>query len=118
VSAPNLYTVLGIAPDADGQAIRRAHRALARTLHPDVNSAPDAARRFALVQAAYETLSDPDRRAAYDRGLKRGDTWQPTPADLARHDAWADLARQEFDEEVEDVWQTFFVPRAKARKDS
>jgi DnaJ-class molecular chaperone len=118
VSAPNLYTVLGIPADADGQAIRRAHRALARSLHPDVNKAPDAAKQFSLVQAAYETLSDPERRAAYDRGLLRGEVWQPSPADLRPHDAWADLARQEFEEEVEDVWRTFFEPRAKARADS
>lgn len=115
MSAQNLYSVLGLSADADGPAIRRAHRRLARTLHPDVNSAGDAEKRFSLVQAAYETLSDPERRAAYDRGLKRGEVWQPTEADLKPHDAWADLARQEFEEEVEDVWQTLFVPRQNER---
>jgi curved DNA-binding protein CbpA len=115
VSAPNFYHVLGLANDADAPAIRRAHRSLARTLHPDVNQAPDAAKRFALVQTAYETLSDPQSRAAYDKGLQRGELWQPTAEDLKPHDAWADLAREEFEEEVEEVWQTFFVPRAEAR---
>lgn len=112
---PSLYAVLGIAQDADGAEIRRAHRSLARTLHPDVNKDADAAKRFSLVQSAYEVLSDPERRAAYDRGLQRGEVWQPTQADLRPHDTWADLAREEFEEEVEDVWRTFFVPRAQAR---
>lgn len=116
MSAPNYYHVLGLESDADAQAIRRAHRALARTLHPDVNTAADAAKRFALVQTAYETLSDPQTRAAYDKGLTRGEVWQPTAQDLKPHDAWADLAREEFEEEVEEVWQTFFVPRAQARQ--
>jgi len=115
VSAPNFYHVLGVESDADAAGIRRAHRRLARELHPDVNKAPDAAGRFALVQTAYETLSDPERRASYDRGLKRGDAWQPTPADLRAHHAWADLERQELEEEVEEVWRTFFVPRQEAR---
>ena len=75
----------------------------------------DAAKQFALVQSAYETLSDPQSRAAYDKGLRRGEVWQPSPQDLKPHDAWADLAREEFEEEVEEVWQTFFVPRAQER---
>ncbi|MBY0395378.1 MAG: DnaJ domain-containing protein [Thermoleophilia bacterium] len=111
----NFYHVLGVEDDADAQAIRRAHRSLARTLHPDVNKDPDAAQRFSLVQTAYETLSDPQRRAAYDRGLRRGEVYQPTEADLRAHHAWADIERQEFDEEVRDIWETFFEPRARAR---
>lgn len=118
MSSPSLYAVLGIAQDADGAEIRRAHRALARTLHPDVNKDAGAAKSFALVQSAYETLSDPERRAAYDRGLLRGEVWQPSAADLRPHDTWADLAREEFEEEVEDVWRTFFVPRARSRADA
>ncbi|MDP1662113.1 MAG: J domain-containing protein [Phycisphaerales bacterium] len=115
MSTPSLYVVLGITPDAGSAEIRRAHRVLARTLHPDVNKDVDAAKGFALVQSAYETLSDPERRAAYDRGLQRGEVWHPTPADLRPHDAWADLAREEFEEDVEEVWRTFFVPREQSR---
>jgi molecular chaperone DnaJ len=62
----NLYDVLGIAPDADVHEVRRAFRALARILHPDVNAAEDAPRKFALVAGAHAVLSDPDRRRAYD----------------------------------------------------
>lgn len=118
MTAQNFYHALGIAADADATAIRRAHRALARAYHPDVNKAPDAAKRFSAIQSAYETLIDPERRAAYDKGLLRGEVWQPTAADLRPHDAWADLARQEFEEELDEVWQTLFVPRAKAREKS
>jgi molecular chaperone DnaJ len=62
----DLYAVLGIKPNAGGDAIRRAYRLLARELHPDVNPAPDAARRFAEVSHAYAVLSDPTRRRRYD----------------------------------------------------
>jgi DnaJ-class molecular chaperone len=117
VSAPNFYHVLGLANDADAPAIRRAHRLLARTLHPDVNKAPDAAKRFALVQTAYETLSDPASRAAYDRGLQRGEVWKPGPEDLKPHHAWVEVEREEFEEELKDIWRTFFEPRARERAD-
>ncbi|MFT3684506.1 MAG: DnaJ domain-containing protein [Phycisphaerales bacterium] len=115
MSAPNFYHVLGVEADADALAIRRAHRALARTLHPDVNREPDSVKKFSLVQTAYETLSDPQRRASYDLGLKRGEAWQPTPADLRAHHAWADIEREELEEEFQDIWRTFFEPRARER---
>src|SRR6266571_4317882 len=63
---PNLYGVLGVAPDATDDEIRSAYRRLARELHPDVNGDPGAERRFKEVTAAYETLSDPGRRQRYD----------------------------------------------------
>ena len=62
----DFYTVLGLSRDADADQIRSAHRRLARELHPDVNKAPDASKRFAEVQEAYDVLSDPEKRAVYD----------------------------------------------------
>lgn len=62
----DLYAVLGLAPNADGDAIRHAYRALARRLHPDVSVAPDAARQFAEISHAYAVLSDPAQRRRYD----------------------------------------------------
>ena len=64
---PNHYEVLGIAEGASGQEIRQAYRRLVKAAHPDV--AGDTA-QFRLVTQAYDVLSDPARRAAYDRGLR------------------------------------------------
>ncbi len=67
MSKRDYYSVLGVARGASEEEIRRAYRSLARKLHPDVNKAPDAQARFTEVQEAYDTLSDPQKRAAYDR---------------------------------------------------
>ncbi|WP_182523740.1 molecular chaperone DnaJ [Nocardioides dongkuii] len=62
------YELLGVARDADADAIKKAYRRLARQLHPDVNPDPETQERFKEVTRAYEVLSDPQKRAAYDRG--------------------------------------------------
>jgi molecular chaperone DnaJ len=61
------YTVLGVARDAGPDEIKRAYRRLARQHHPDVNADADD-ERFKEVTAAYEVLSDPERRRRYDLG--------------------------------------------------
>ncbi|MGD0198801.1 MAG: molecular chaperone DnaJ [Solirubrobacteraceae bacterium] len=71
------YSVLGVARDADDARIKKAFRQLARELHPDVNTEdPDAEEKFKEAAEAYEILSDPQRRATYDRfgyeGLRSG----------------------------------------------
>jgi len=70
------YELLGVPRSASDAEIKSAFRALARELHPDVSAAPDAERRFRDVAEAFEVLSDPERRATYDRfgkaGLTRG----------------------------------------------
>lgn len=61
------YAVLGIDRGASAAEVNRAYRRAARETHPDTH--PDdalAAERFRAVTIAYETLSDPDRRASYD----------------------------------------------------
>jgi molecular chaperone DnaJ len=62
------YEVLGVGRGADEAEVKKAFRRLARELHPDVNSHdPDAEQRFKEAAEAYEVLSDPERRATYDR---------------------------------------------------
>ncbi len=61
------YSALGVPRDASRAQISAARRRLSRQYHPDVNSDPGAAARFAEVQQAFELLSDPAARAAYDR---------------------------------------------------
>ncbi len=68
------YDILGVPRNADEKEIRQAYRRLARQHHPDVNPGDDAAaERFKSINAAYEVLSDADKRAKYDR---YGDRWE------------------------------------------
>ena len=64
----DLYDLLGVSRDADADTIKKAYRKLARQLHPDVNPDPETQEKFKEVSRAYEVLSDPQKRAAYDRG--------------------------------------------------
>jgi molecular chaperone DnaJ len=62
------YEVLGVARDAGDADVKKAFRGLARELHPDVNRHdPEAEEKFKEAAEAYEILSDPERRATYDR---------------------------------------------------
>jgi molecular chaperone DnaJ len=71
------YEVLGVERTASEQEVKKAFRSLARELHPDVNAHdPQAEEKFKEAAEAYEILSDPERRATYDRyghdGLRSG----------------------------------------------
>jgi len=63
------YDILGVKPDASEDEIRKAFRKLAKKLHPDLNPGDKAAEaRFKDINAAYDLLSDPAKRARFDRG--------------------------------------------------
>ena len=61
------YAVLQVSQDASQDALLSAYRALARRFHPDLSSDPSASAQMARLNAAWETVGDPERRAAYDR---------------------------------------------------
>ena len=65
---PDYYATLGVGRDASDDEIKKAYRKLARQLHPDVNPDPEAQERFKQVTAAYEVLSDPQKRQIVDLG--------------------------------------------------
>ena len=77
VSMRDYYEILGVAKNADGDAIKKAYRRLAIQYHPDKNQgSPEAEEKFKEATEAYEVLRDDQKRAAYDRyghaGVKSG----------------------------------------------
>jgi molecular chaperone DnaJ len=66
--AKDYYAILGVSREATPEEIKRAYRKLARQYHPDINSASDAQEKFKEINAAYEVLSDPQKRQMVDLG--------------------------------------------------
>ncbi|MCO7175673.1 molecular chaperone DnaJ [Sporolactobacillus kofuensis] len=67
MSKRDYYEILGVSKDASKDEIKKAFRKLARKYHPDVNKDADAPEKFKEATKAYETLSDPQKRAQYDQ---------------------------------------------------
>jgi Ca-activated chloride channel family protein len=76
------YDLLKIPTDAGAEEIRHAYHELARQLHPDKNPNKSTTEKFLNLQTAYDTLSDPARRAAYDKKLKR-ESDEPIQVDIS-----------------------------------
>jgi curved DNA-binding protein CbpA len=68
-AGPNAYKVLQVDSEAEDEVIVAAYRRLARKYHPDVAPDAESAARMAAINAAWERIGKPDRRAAYDREL-------------------------------------------------
>jgi curved DNA-binding protein len=82
VEYKDYYKIMGVARDASQEDIKRAYRRLARKYHPDVSKEPNAEERFKQVGEAYEVLSDPEKRSAYDSlgpEWKAGQQFRPPP---------------------------------------
>lgn len=76
------YKILGVEPDADKSAIKKAYRRLARKYHPDVSSEHGAESQFKAVSEAYEVLGNDERRAEYDQLRQyqsKGGGFKPPP---------------------------------------
>jgi len=86
------YKVLGVAPEATADDIKKAYRRLARKFHPDVSKEANAEARFKEVGEAYEVLKDSEKRAEYDQ-LRRfgggdGGEFRPPPGWQRRQENW------------------------------
>jgi molecular chaperone DnaJ len=68
MASTDLYAILGVAREASPEELKKAYRRLVRDLHPDVNPDPAVQERFKEITAAYEILSDPEKRQRYDAG--------------------------------------------------
>ena len=75
------YKILGVERDADIDAIKKAYRKLAHQYHPDVSKDPAGEEKFKQIADAYQTLKDPEKRAAYDQlgRHQAGQEFQPPP---------------------------------------
>src|SRR5215213_10599410 len=75
------YATLGVEKKASAEDIKKAYRKLARKYHPDVSKEKDAKEKFQDVAEAYETLKDPEKKAAYDQlgSYQPGQDFRPPP---------------------------------------
>jgi curved DNA-binding protein len=75
------YEILGLKRDASADEIKKAYRKLARKYHPDVSKEKNAEEKFKEMSEAYETLKEPEKRAAYDQLGKHaaGQDFRPPP---------------------------------------
>ncbi len=63
----SLYETLGVSENASAEEIKKSYRKLARKYHPDINKDPEAQNKFKEINAAYEVLSDAEKKAQYDQ---------------------------------------------------
>jgi curved DNA-binding protein len=76
------YQMLGVARDVSAEELKKTFRRLARRYHPDVSKEPDAEQRMKEINEAYAVLSDPEKRAAYDKlgqEFRQGQEFRPPP---------------------------------------
>jgi curved DNA-binding protein len=90
------YAALGVERGASADEIKKAYRRLAQKYHPDVSKEPGAEARFKEIGEAWQTLKDPEKRAAYDAlgSRPQGEEFRPPPDWARQHGA----ERQTFDD--------------------
>ncbi len=81
------YAALGVERGASADEIKKAYRRLAQKYHPDVSKEPGAETKFKEVAEAYQTLKDPEKRAAYDAlgSRPQGEEFRPPPDWTRQH---------------------------------
>ena len=65
----NYYAILGISKDATADEIKKAYHSVSKKYHPDINLSPNATEMMQAINEAYATLSDENKRKAYDKNL-------------------------------------------------
>ena len=104
----DLYDILGVGRQATPEEIKKAFRRLARSHHPDLNhDDPKAEERFKELQAAYDVLSDPQRRAAFDRFGMRA---------FQRGGGGPNMAGRNPNDVINDILKGFWKPPATERR--
>jgi curved DNA-binding protein CbpA len=98
----DLYAILGVLPDAEPEIIRAVYLALAKKYHPDSSGSTETEEKFKEINAAYEILSDPERRREFDatRTDQEGATGQYEP-DVDDEDLSVDDYQDDWDFAVE-----------------
>ncbi len=113
------YKALGVEPTANADEIKTAYRKLARKYHPDVSKESNASARMAEVNEAYAVLSDPEKRAAFDKLAQRraaGQDFQPPPGWDAGFDFSHAGSPAGDDGEFSDFFNAIFGRAARARQ--
>jgi DnaJ-class molecular chaperone len=101
MSQQDYYDILGVAPEASFEEIKRAYRKLALETHPDRNpNNPRAEERFKSISEAYGVLSDPDKKSQYDQYRRLGFHQRPGTA-----------RQQGFGYSQEEIFRDFFASR-------
>lgn len=108
------YQILGVARDVSQDDLRRAYRKLAKENHPDLNPGNKAAEeRFKTLSAAYELLSDPEKRGRFDRGeIDASGQERPEPRRYRAH-AEGEQGAKYSPEDLGDIFADMFGGRAE-----
>ena len=106
------YAILGVKRDAGADDIKNAYRRLARKYHPDVSKEKNAEEKFKEMAEAYETLKDPEKRAAYDQlgSHASGQEFRPPP-DWGQQFAQRDSSFDDID--LSDLFAAFGAHRSR-----
>jgi molecular chaperone DnaJ len=104
------YEVLGVSRSATDDEIKKAFRRLAKQYHPDANKEQEAEARFIEINEAYEILSDPQKRSAYDRFGHAGVTNGTGPAGFSGN--FSDFGS------INDLFETFFASASASQRRS
>jgi curved DNA-binding protein len=111
------YATLGVSKDASDDQLRKVYRQLARKYHPDLNKDREAEEQFKRIGEAYEVLSDPKKRAAYD---KYGEMWkhaEEIEAAAQRRQAHASDSADFGTGDLNDLFSGLFRSRSRRGRD-